>query len=175
MLCLLLLVLITFWTQIHKENHGLNLSLPIIDHSVQSGPSRLNGLKAKHNFRIDHAEPIMYTSQQLHSIEKNFLLNPKLRSIPSYDTLRAIKSLKINKRRIRLQHWSKQQRRSALMSNLRDILPDPNKPILTNKNMSFGTVNARSIKSSINQLVDLLVRERLDFLLVTETWLKPKG
>ena len=174
MLCLLLLVLITFWTQIHKENQGLNLSLPIIDHSVQSGPSRLNELNAKHDALADHAKPIMYTSQQLHNIGKNFLLNPKLRSVPSYDTLRAIKSLKINKRRIRLQHWSKQQRRSVLMSNLYDIPPDPDKPILTNKNMTFGTVNARSLKSSINQIVDLLVRERPDFLLVTETWLKPK-
>ena len=174
MLCLLLLILITLWTQIHKENHGLNLSLPIIDHSVQLGPSRLNELKVKHGALTNHAEPITYTSQQLHGIGENFLLNPKLRSIPSYDTLRTIKALKINKRRIRLQHWSKQQRRSVLMSNLRDIPPDPSKPILANKNMTFGTVNARSIKSSINQIVDLLVREHLDFLLVTETWLKPK-
>ena len=177
MLCLLLIILITFWTQINKDFKENLKTVGIIDHqqqtSVQIDQSHFTELKAKHCKQTDHGNPITYTSEQLRRIGNNFLLNPKQRSVPNYDTLRTIKRLKINRRRIRLQHWSKQRRREALMTNLSDISPDPETPVLNNKNMTFRTVNARSLKSSINQIMDLLIREALDFLLVTETWLKP--
>ena len=179
MLCLLLLLLISIWTEIHREISENVVSIPIINHGVQNSQSRLIGLKAKHvdlkhDTHGDHAQGRKtYTSQELRNIGNDCLLNPKLRTVPDYDTLRNIKTLKINKRRIRFQKWTKMHRRSILMNNITKLPRDPDSPVLTSKNLIFATVNTRSLKSSINQVLDLLVRENIDILLVTETWLKP--
>ena len=57
------------------------------------------------------------------------------------------------------------------MNNLKSLPLDPDLHILNSKNLTFGTVNAHSIRNNINHIIELLVREHLDFLVITETWL----
>ena len=145
---------------IHR-NLGQNLSpVLIIDHHERQ-VSEINQLKR-----------IMYTRDDLLKLRSVALNNKNMRTIPNYQALRNIKQLRINKRRIRLQNWRKLELRKVNMNNLANLPLDPDHQILNNKNIIFGTVNARSVKQNFPIILDLLVRENLDFLVITESWLK---
>ena len=110
---------------------------------------------------------ISYTSAELKAIG-----NQMKRKVPNFSTIRTIKRLKINRRRIRLQKFWKRAERKINLQNIVSLQKDIDVPVLNHKFISFGTVNARSIRSSINLILELLVREKLDFLVVTESWLR---
>ena len=141
---------------------NLNIVHPVLP--VQQGQSHLTD----HN----QHDRITYTGTELRSIGNAFLLNTKHRSVPNYQALRKIKELHINKRWIRLQKWTKHDLRRANLNNLSDIPLDASTPVLNSKNIRVGTVNVRSLKTSVNLVQSLLLREHLDVLLITETWLR---
>ena len=157
MLLIIICVLLLIWTSNNKEKSDLLVSPDII---VQA------------NSITNHADRITYTGDQLRQMGHSYLLNSMWRSVPNYPTLRTIKSLRINKRRIRFQNFRKKEQRTINFNNLADIPKDPSSSILNSKCFTFGTINARSIKSTINHILEVLTRESLDFLIVTETWLK---
>ena len=159
MLTILLMFLISIWTNISRRKHDLSVSpVIIVQHDLDSVPNQL--------------EPISYLSSDLRKLGELYLLNPKLRSTPNYTTLRNIKECRINKRRIRFQKFRKQELREQNLNNISEIPHDPANPILNSKCFKFATVNARSIRNNINLILDVVLREDLDFLIVTETWLK---
>ena len=152
---IILLVYITVWTHILDKNQenvkDLTLS-PMDQH--------------------DQNKQITYTSKELKSMGQNFLNNKLIRKVPNFKTIRVIKDLKINARRIRIQKWKKVLLRKQNLNNLKDIPYDGAQPIVLNSKYTFATVNVRSLKTSMNQLLEIIVREDLDFIMVTETWLK---
>ena len=111
-------------------------------------------------------QPLTYTSAQLREI-----FGSMKRCVPNYTALRTIKSLKINKRRIRFQKHQRHSQKRANLSNLATLPHEPQQPILSSKFLCFGMVNARSM-SSIDLIMELVLREDLDFIVITETWLK---
>ena len=113
---------------------------------------------------------ITYSSQDLKQIGRQYLTSK--RHYPDFRTLRIIKDLKINARRLRLQKWRKILARRANLQNLHQIPVDASNSITSNKKLCFGTVNVRSLKNTINHLMEILSRENLDFIVITETWLK---
>ena len=142
-----------------KSELNLNQTL-IIDHQ--------NGFISTCN----QPERIAYTRDELLQLRNVALNDKQIRTIPNYHALRQIKKYRINRRRIRLQNWQKVEIRKVNMNNLAVLPMDPDHQILNNKNISFGTVNARSVKENFPIILDLLIRENLDFLVITETWLK---
>ena len=114
----------------------------------------------------------MYTRDDLLKLKDTDLNNKSIRTIPNYQALRNIKNFRINHRRIRIQNWKKSEVIRINMNNLAVLPMDPDHQILNNKNIKFGTVNARSVKQNFSIILDLLVRENLDFLVITESWLK---
>ena len=155
MLWLLWTILTVLWTYVPSKNYQNARDLPL-SLTVQADPLHSTSRK------------LAYSSAELRQIG-----DLMVRKIPNYYDIRRIKELKINKRRIRLQKFKRVEVRKANLANLA-CLPRDNKAILNIKNMSIGTVNARSLKQSINMIMELLIRESLDILLVTETWLGPR-
>ena len=113
----------------------------------------------------NHAN-LAYTSNMLKSIGEQMP-----RCLPKYDAIRNIKQLRINKRRIRLQKITKPEKRQVNFENLLIIPSSVDTPILNKSGLNFGSVNARSLRTSLLLILDLFLRENLDFLIITETWL----
>ena len=108
------------------------------------------------------------------SLELRQIGDLMVRKVPNYYAIRRIKELKINRRRIRLQKRKKINRRGVSLGNLSCLPKGENVPVLINKFVSFATVNARSLKQSINMILELILREGLDFIVISETWLAAK-
>ena len=155
MLWFILLVLISIWKLTRQENNDLPEVQQIIVHHDTS----------------NHGTRTCYSADQLRSIGKAYL-SSKHRRPPDFKALRVIKDLKINARRIRLCKWKKLLLRSCNLNNLATFPRDAESPTLTTKNILMATVNVRSVRTSMNQLLEVLHRENLDIVVVTETWLK---
>ena len=153
---LLLGLILVVWKNIFSDNRDLNTFNSIIVH---------------HDTHGNHVDRVSYGSLELKRIGSDYL-NSKHKRPPDYRTLRIIKDLRINARRIRLQKWKKIMLRKSNLDNLAQLNRDSERPSLDTKKISIGTVNVRSLKSSINHLLAVLHRENLDCLVVTETWLK---
>ena len=140
--------------------------------------SRLNGKKSNNLMEPDiivHCENINrieYSSSELRKIGSNYMLNSKNRRPPDFQTLKTIKFLRINRRRIRFKNKPRSVHRHINHNNLCELPHDPDQPILNNKNIIFATVNTRSIKTNINIILDILNKECIDLIMVMESWLK---
>ena len=84
------------------------------------------------------------------------------------------KNLRLIEEEIRLQKWKKTEKRGVSLGNLSCLPRNENMPILNNKFVTFATTNARSLKQSINIILELFIRENLDFMVISETWLTAK-
>ena len=150
---MLWILLVFFWTYLLPRSEDRDKNLITLPLSFNNG--------------VQHDLTCKYTSQQLRSIGANMD-----RLLPPYQAIRKIKELKINKRRVRLQKITKTEERLINFKNLASIPPDGNQPILYQNKFSFGLVNIRSIKTKINLILSMFIREKLDFLAITETWLR---
>ena len=114
-----------------------------------------------------------YTSEDLHNIGNHVNQHVHLRKLPT-QVLAKIRTLKINRKRIRIRDREKQkQKRIIQPSNLMFCPITENKSeILRSKQIKFGTVNTRSIKKKVNMVEEQMTVNNLDFLFITETWLK---
>ena len=92
------------------------------------------------------------------------------RNIPNFEAIRNIKKFRINKRRTRIQ---KESQRKVNKSNLKYLELDPEYLMVNvTKTVVIATVNARSVKGKIEEIITILVKNSIDLLLVTETWLR---
>ena len=124
----------------------------------------------EHGDHVDSRPCITYSGDELRDLGQKYLLNSKWRSVPNYSTLRNIKQLRINKRRIRFKKVTKAERH-VNHANLTKLPSDPQQPMLNSKNIKVATVNARSIRTSVNLILDVLSTEGIDLLVITESWL----
>ena len=115
-------------------------------------------------------KPLRYTSEELKRINSD-LRSENRRNIPNYGTIRQVKLLKINRKRIRFQKLKLLSIRRVNLQNLKQLDKHESSPN-HNKYIRIGTVNVRSIKNKVNQLVELILSHSLDLLVVTETWLR---
>ena len=151
MLWILLAIFTTIWTHIEPKKQNFVKELPL----SPTGNHVTNRLT--------------YSSSELKQIG-----DLMVRKVPNYYAIRRIKELKINRRRIRLQKRKKTDQRGVSLGNLSCLPRSENMPILNSKFVSFATVNARSLKQSLNMILEVIVRENLDFIVITETWLTTK-
>ena len=160
MFWIIILLILIVWTS-GKSNYKRNRNLQLISRGVHSTVnSWLGSLRS-------------YNSTQLKEIYHDLRQNNR-RMIPDFDTIRKVKGLKINKRRIRLSNGYKHDYRKSNLENLIDIQKDPELPDLSCRNIKIGNVNARSVRGKSELIFELLFKEDLDLLLVTESWLKNK-
>ena len=120
----------------------------------------------------DHSHRKFYSSDDLRSIRDQWTVKTgNRRQTPNYDTIRKVKELHINKRRIRLQKHRKQKLRSLNLSNLKQVEIDDSELSKDNKSIKIATVNARSIKGKITEIISTIKLHNFDVTIVTETWL----
>ena len=112
-----------------------------------------------------------YSRTSLIAVRSRVQENIQLRRL-NYDSIRKIKSLGINRRQIRFQRKHHQSPiRGCNYQNLK-VCEVKDSYNFHNKNeMRVTTVNARSLKSKIELIHDLVESKGIDILLVTETWL----
>ena len=154
---ILLALLLVYWKQKNRQNKWIN----IVNVEISGDTDDNSTVK-------DH---LRYTSDQLRSIG-GMIKDQHRRNIPNFETIRNVKKLKINKRRIRL---SKQQKRAKLginLGNLSSLPRDPECPDLSTRNIKIGTVNVRSLRGKSQLLYETIIKEQMDAMIVTESWLK---
>ena len=116
---------------------------------------------------------LVYSSDQFKSLRSECSARSKHRRLTSdYGAIRKIKTLRINKRRIRLQCGEKLQRRKQNLNDIIEVqwanpLEGP-----TSRSIIVATVNARSVKGKIVEIQCQLLIKSIDILLVTESWLQ---
>ena len=158
MVWLLLLLILAVWEGGRPFKKGLICNIQINAIS-ETGPNGRGN------------QPLKYDAAQLMTIKTRVEHDKSLRRLP-FEAIRTIKHLKINKRRIRLsKSWSKLSRKINL-NNLQQVQIDPELPDLSSKNVKLATVNIRSLKSKSDYLMEILNREQIDILVITESWLK---
>ena len=115
-----------------------------------------------------------YSSDQLRAINNQMVTQQHRRPTPNYEALRTIKSLRINRKRIRLQKTKIHQLRYANINNLQAVVmqeSDTESEFLS-KNLRIATVNARSVRNKITEIQLFILQNSIDILVVTETWLE---
>ena len=157
---IVLLLVFMVWSNKRMKNKGINKVLILLTDDQPTVKSRPVLAKS-------------YTSCQLHAINHSIKLENR-RNIPNFDTIRRVKELKINQRRIRLSKYQKVLSRKANLNNLNEIEMDPERSDLSCKHINIGTVNARSVRSKSELIFEMMIKESLDLLLITESWLKKK-
>ena len=113
---------------------------------------------------------LTYSAESPHAIRQQ-ISDHGIRCIPKYGTLKKIKDLKINWRRIRFQKFTRHTQRSVNFNNLRD-LDRYWSDTLYNKHVQVATVNTRSMRNKIDTLLHLLIDSGIDILGIMETWLR---
>ena len=155
-------ILIAYWYSRKPTKRGINnIDIITVSNSPDIQPT------------VKKAVTISYTSDQLRSIDHEIKLEGR-RNIPKFETIRKVKSLRINKKRIRLSKYLRNERRKINLNNLSQLGKDPELPDLSSKQIKIGTVNTRSLKGKSQLVMEMLVKENIDLLFVTESWLKNK-
>ena len=112
-----------------------------------------------------------YTSERLKQIGTKLTQFHQLRRLPT-PCLQTIKSLRINRRRIRIKNKQNPVHRIN-HDNLRYCYVDPSRvEVPTSKKLVIATLNARSVKNKIDLVQEFVQEYGVDVLLITETWLK---
>ena len=112
-----------------------------------------------------------YKSDQLGSIQNSMFTGVQYRKQHlDYETIRSVKMLWINRKRIRLQKYQKKDLRSANIRNLINI-QQVQEQWHEGKNMHLATVNARSIKNKSDDIVITMLNKATDLVVITESWL----
>ena len=94
---------------------------------------------------------ISYSADQLTNLHDQWAgKNKHRRSTPNYATIRRIKQLKINRRRIRLQRKDLLEQRQVNLNNLTNIHFEETS-YLSDVRLKFSMVNARSIRNKITR------------------------
>ena len=118
------------------------------------------------------AEPecIQYTSWDLYAL-RDRQHDKSNQRIMSSEVIRRIRSLKINRKRIRIQDYIKPSARGINTRNLIyvPIVDSQGKQI--EKNFKIATLNTRSLKPKAHLVLEEYLENNLDILLLTETWL----
>ena len=113
---------------------------------------------------------LCYTRSEL--LKFGHLASENFKLLPNYEAIRKIKGLKLNKRRVRLRKKYGHPHRSLNLDNLKELQHDPELPNLSTGTVNIGHVNVRSIKRKSDLLYEIMLRENLDIILITESWLK---
>ena len=112
-----------------------------------------------------------YTRQQLLDIRNQVKLDNKYSKIP-FETINLVRKFKINKRPSKLDRERPTFKQTKIQpSNLVNIeISDDSK--LGSNHIRIATINTRSIKNKVELVLENSNLQNLDFLAVTETWLK---
>ena len=123
-----------------------------------------------HKEQCTERRPI-YTRQQLLDIRDIVKLDNKYSKIP-FETINLVRKFKINKRPSKLDRERPTFKQTKIQpSNLVNIeIKDDSK--LVSNHIRIATINTRSIKNKVELVLENSNLQNLDFLAVTETWLK---
>ena len=118
--------------------------------------------------RSDQA--LRYDSMSLKAIQAEI---SGRRNIPNYDTIRIIKRIKINRKRIRLQLDKRRELRKCNLKNLKVFEHDDGNVgcVETAKEVKIATVNTRSIQNKIDLIIDTMRTDHINCVAIMETWL----
>ena len=116
---------------------------------------------------------ISYNRAQLLTIAEKLKHDKSLR-ILNYNTIRVIKSFRINRRRIRFNKTVNKAQPKLNLNNLKELQSDPELPNLSSKNINLGLINICSLKTKADLLFETIIKEHLDVCFVTETWITTK-
>ena len=119
----------------------------------------------------------IYTQQELIQLRHTTNKSPYLRELP-ISLIRRIRSLKINKKRKRGRSGGV-VKDAILHSNINqnNLITVATSAIGKTSKINlakFGTINVRSIKNKEHLVHDYFQKNKLDWMILTETWLKPK-
>ena len=112
-----------------------------------------------------------YTRQQLLAIQNMVKLDNRYSRIP-FKTINLVRKLKINKCPSKLDKECPIIKQTKIQAkNLVNIEIKPTDKIVS-QHIRIATVNTRSIKNKIELVLENSELQNLDFLAITETWLK---
>ena len=112
-----------------------------------------------------------YTRQQLLAIQDMIKLNNRCSRIP-FETINLVRKFKINKRPSKLDKECPIIKQTKIQAkNLVNIEIKPNDKVVS-QHIRLATINTRSIKNKVELVLENSELQNLDFLAITETWLK---
>ena len=112
-----------------------------------------------------------YTRQQLLAIQNMVKLDNRYSRIP-FETINLVRKFKINKCPSKLEKEHPIIKQTKVQAkNLVNIEIKPNNKIVS-QHVRIATVNTRSIKNKVELVLENSELQNLDFLAITETWLK---
>ena len=127
--------------------------------------------KAQHNQEYTKERWPTYTRQQLLDIKNTVKLDNRYSRIP-FETINLVRKFKINKHPSKLDGERPTIKQTKIQpSNLVNI-EIKNDSKIVSKHIRIATVNTRSIKNKVELVLENSHLQNLDFLAVTETWLK---
>ena len=119
-------------------------------------------------------ERIHYTQDELHALRElshDHGRGNTSRKLTS-DTIKTIKQLGINRKRVRIQDMSKAPPRGVNYNNLIVIKTVDDKGTFIDSNIKLSTLNVRSLKNKSAIVYQELMDNNIDLAVITETWLK---
>ena len=127
--------------------------------------------KAQYNQEDTIERRPTYTRQQLLDIKNLVKLDNRYSKIP-FETINLVRKFKINKRPSKLDRERPTIKQTKIQpSNLVNIEIREDSKLISN-HIRIATVNTRSIKNKVELVLENSNLQNLDFLAVTETWLK---
>ena len=114
-----------------------------------------------------------YSSEELRRIGGHSTVSKHRIWLPNYESIRRIKQLKLNKRRVRLQPEVRQLMRKVNLNNLTELECNTEYHKV-DRRLRIATVNARSVKGKIAEIQHNIIKRSLDIIIVTESWLTEK-
>ena len=110
----------------------------------------------------------LYSHIELIDLSKS-QLSKNLTGLPP-GSIRKIRDLRLNKKRIKIKHHKTRSTNQANLQNLRQVITT-NEVKQHEKKFWFGTVNTRSLKLREDTILKALNDYQIDLLVTTETWL----
>ena len=111
---------------------------------------------------------LQYTREQLINMSSKLKLCEY--SILPFSTIEIVRKLKINKRPSKLGSRLNNYTSKVNTKNLKQVNLGTNQT--KTSNVRVGTVNTRSVKNKSDLIIETSKLENLDFLVISETWLK---
>ena len=138
---------------------------------VQASSATGSPHKAQYNQEDTIERRPTYTRQQLLDIKNLVKLDNRYSKIP-FETINLVRKYKINKHPSKLDRERPTIKQTKIQpNNLVNIeIREDNK--LVSNHIRIATVNTRSIKNKVELVLENSNLQNLDFLAVTETWLK---
>ena len=138
---------------------------------VQASSATGSPHKAQYNQEDTIERRPTYTRQQLLDIKNLVKLDNRYSKIP-FETINLVRKFKINKRPSKLDRERPTIKQTKIQpSNLVNIEIREDSKLVSN-HIRIATVNTRSIKNKVELVLENSNLQNLDFLAVTETWLK---